>query len=139
MQAADHPPLYIIYLAAFSLFGVRSHHRAPAGLDPARRRLGRWWPAWPGARSSPGRAAVGLVGAVLVAVYPNTWRYDGMLLSESMVILTVLVTVWLAYRYWHRPTRWRMAAVGAVVGLAALSRSRAGAVRAAPGPAARAG
>ena len=84
-----------------------------AGL--AGREIGRRW--------EHGGERLGLLGALLVAVYPNTFRYDGMLLSESMVILTVLVTVWLAYRYWHHPTRWRMVAVGAMVGLAALSRS----------------
>jgi 4-amino-4-deoxy-L-arabinose transferase-like glycosyltransferase len=126
VQAADHPPLYIMYLAVFSLFGVRSitgHLLAStllgagsvlvAGL--AGREIGRRW--------AHGGERMGLLGALLVAVYPNTFRYDGMLLSETLVILTVLITVWLAYRYWHHPTRGRIAAVGAVVGLAALSRS----------------
>jgi 4-amino-4-deoxy-L-arabinose transferase-like glycosyltransferase len=39
------------------------------------------------------------------------------------VILVVLIAVWLAYRYSHRPSGGRMAAVGAAVGFAALSRS----------------
>jgi MYXO-CTERM domain-containing protein len=126
VQAADHPPLYLIYLAVFSRLGVRSitgHLLASTLLGAASvavaglagREIGRRW--------DHGGERLGLLGALAVAVYPNTFRYDGMLLSESMVILTVLVSVWLAYRYWHQPTRWRMAAVGAVVGLAALSRS----------------
>ncbi len=126
VQAADHPPLYIGYLALFSLVGVRSitgHLLASTLLGAASvlvaglagREIGRRW--------DHGGERVGLLAAVLVAVYPNTFRYDGMLLSESLVILTVLITVWLAYRYWDHPTRWRMVAVGAMVGLAALSRS----------------
>jgi 4-amino-4-deoxy-L-arabinose transferase-like glycosyltransferase len=120
VQAADHPPLYFIYLAAFSVVGqtsIQSHLLASTLLGAASIAVagltGR----------EIGGERLGLIGALLVAVYPNAWRYDGMLLSESMVILTVLVSVWLAYRYWHRPSRWRMAAAGAVVGLAALSRS----------------
>jgi 4-amino-4-deoxy-L-arabinose transferase-like glycosyltransferase len=120
VQAADHPPLYIVYLAAFSLMGVRSI----TGHLLASTLLGAGSIAVAG---FAGRDIVGprtgLVAAVLVAVYPNTWRYDGMMLSETMVILVTLVCVWLAYRYWDRPSRGRMMAVGAVVGLAALSRS----------------
>ncbi len=120
VQAADHPPLYLLYLSAFSLFGVTTitgHLLASTLIGTASVVVAGL------AGREIGGERVGLIAAVLVAVYPNTWRYDGMLLSESMVILTVLVSVWLAYRYWHRPSRWRMAGVGAAVGLAALSRS----------------
>jgi 4-amino-4-deoxy-L-arabinose transferase-like glycosyltransferase len=120
VQAADHPPLYIVYLAAFSLAGVRSitgHLLASTLLGAASIAV-----AGLAGREIAG-ARVGLVAAMLVAVYPNTWRYDGMMLSETMVILVSLVCVWLAYRYWDHPTRGRMIAVGAAVGLAALSRS----------------
>ncbi len=79
---------------------------------------------------------MGLVGAVLVAVYPNTFRYDGMLLSESLVILTVLITVWLAYRYWHHPTRVAHGRGGRHGRAGRALAQRAGAVRAAAGPAA---
>jgi 4-amino-4-deoxy-L-arabinose transferase-like glycosyltransferase len=120
VQAADHPPLYMIYLSVFSLFGITSI----TGHLLASTLLGAASVAVAGlAGREIGRERVGLIAAVLVAFYPNTWRYDGMLLSESMVILTVLVTLWLAYRYWHHPTRWRMVAVGAAAGLAGLSRS----------------
>jgi len=126
VQAADHPPLYLVYLSIFSRFGVRSitgHLLASTLLGAASIAVAGLAGREIGSRRPDGGARLGLLGALAVAVYPNTFRYDGMLLSESMVILTVLVTVWLAYRYWHHPTRWRMAAVGAMVGLAALSRS----------------
>jgi 4-amino-4-deoxy-L-arabinose transferase-like glycosyltransferase len=120
VQAADHPPLYILYLAAVAVVGVQS----VTGMVFASTLLGAASVGVAGlAGREMGGERQGLIAAVLVALYPNTWRYDGMLLSESMVILVVLVTIWLAYRYWHRPSRWRMAAVGAAVGLAALSRS----------------
>jgi len=120
VQAADHPPLYLVYLASFSLIGVRSitgHLLASTLLGAASVIV-----AGCCGRDMAGPRA-GVLAAVFVAVYPNAWRYDGMLLSESMVILVVLIAVWLAYRYWHRPSRWRMVAVGVAVGFAALSRS----------------
>ena len=51
------------------------------------------------------------------------WAPDGMLLSETMAILTVALTMLLVYRFWHRPSLARAAWMGVAVGLAALSRS----------------
>lgn len=120
IQAADHPPLYLMYLAVFSALGMTSitwHLLASALLGAASIVV-----AGLAGREIAG-ARAGIVAAVLVALYPNTWRYDGMLLSETMVVFVVLVTMWLAYRYWRRPTIGRMAAVGAMVGLGTLARS----------------
>ena len=60
VQAADHPPLYLVYLAAFSLFGHAQHHRPPARLDPAGRGVDR------GGR--PGRARDRPAGTTAAAV-----------------------------------------------------------------------
>jgi len=120
VQAADHPPLYLMYLAVFSLFGMTSitwHLLASALLGTASIVV-----AGLVGREIAGPRA-GIVAAVVVAFYPNTWRYDGMLLSETMVIFVVLVTLWVAYRYWHRPSIGRLAVVGLAVGLGTLARS----------------
>jgi 4-amino-4-deoxy-L-arabinose transferase-like glycosyltransferase len=120
VQSADHPPLYVVYLALFSLAGVRSvtGHLLVSGLLGAA--------AIPMAalagREIAGRK-VGVVAALLVAFYPNIWRYDGMLLSETLVIFLVVVAVWLAYRYVHAPSWGRLATLAVVVGLCALARS----------------
>ena len=66
---------------------------------------------------------VGLIAAALLAVYPNVWRFDAMVLSESLVILVVNVTILLAYRYWDRPGTGRLVAVGASIAVCALARS----------------
>ena len=119
-QAADHPPLYIAYLALWSLIGVRSalgHMLASVllGLGTivlvglAGRRIG-------GSR-------VGLLAAVIAAVYPNVWVFDGFLLSESMAMLMTSAVILAAYRYRDRATPARAAALGALVALAALSRA----------------
>jgi 4-amino-4-deoxy-L-arabinose transferase-like glycosyltransferase len=120
VQAADHPPLYLIYLAGFSLLGVKSmlgHLVASAVLGTASVVVAGF-----AGREIAGPRA-GLLAATLVAVYPNTWRYDGTLLSETMVIFVVLLVIWAAYRYWHRPSMARLVVLGVAVGFAALARS----------------
>ncbi|MCD9624552.1 ArnT family glycosyltransferase [Rhabdothermincola salaria] len=119
-QAADHPPLYILYLGGFSWLGrtgVTSHLLASTVIGAgsvflsglAGRQIGGW--------------RLGLVGAGVVAVYPGVWNWDGLLLSETMAIFTTALTIWLAYRFWRAPGLWPAAAVGAAVALAALSRA----------------
>ncbi|MGZ4728556.1 MAG: ArnT family glycosyltransferase [Acidimicrobiales bacterium] len=120
VQAADHPPLYLMYLAVFSLFGMGTitwHLLASTLLGAASIAV-----AGLAGREIVGPRA-GLIAAALVAIYPNTWRYDGMMLSETLVILMVLLSVWMAYRFWHDPTAWRLVAVGVTVGLGTLARS----------------
>lgn len=120
LQSADHPPLYTVYLALVSLVGVRS----PVGHMVASCVLGAAAVYVMGlVGKEVGGRRVGLVAAALVAVYPNTWRYDGMILSESMVLLVVGVTLLLAYRYWRMPSMWRLVGVAVGVALSALARS----------------
>jgi hypothetical protein len=119
-QGADHPPLYIVYLAAFSAIGVRTvtgHMLASCLLGAGSVAVG----GLAGRRIAGPR--VGLIAAVLLALYPNVWRFDAMVLSETMVILMVNVTILLAYRYLDAPSMGRLALVGLAVAFCALSRS----------------
>jgi 4-amino-4-deoxy-L-arabinose transferase-like glycosyltransferase len=121
-QAADHPPLYELWLTIASV------------VDPGHE---TWqvthmlWSCVLGAGSVVfcglvGRRVAGprcgLVAAAVAAIYPNMWLHDGALLSETMSIFMVSVTLWLAYRFWDTPTGWRAAWLGLSTGLAALSR-----------------
>lgn len=120
VTAVDHPPLYLLWLAAWSWFGatgIDDHLVASALLGAAS------IPVTALAAREMDGARTGALAGVAIALYPNVWRHDGMLMSETMAILTVSLTLWLAYRYWHRPTPGRIALVGAGVALAALSRS----------------
>jgi 4-amino-4-deoxy-L-arabinose transferase-like glycosyltransferase len=67
--------------------------------------------------------AVGLVAAALAAIYPMLFIADGVLMSEGLFALLVTAALLLAYRAIDRPTPWRFAALGAVLGLAALTRT----------------
>ncbi|MEJ5254934.1 MAG: glycosyltransferase family 39 protein [Acidimicrobiales bacterium] len=123
VQGADHPPLYIVYLAVFSLLGLRSvtaHLLASCLLGAGAVGMGGL-----AGREVAGRR-VGWLTAALMALYPNVWRFDGMVLSETMVIFTVMLTVFLAYRCWRQPSPKALAWVGVAVAAATLARSELG-------------
>ncbi len=67
------------------------------------------------------RAAV--VAAMLAAVYPNLWMNDSLVMSESTSVLLVVVALLCAHRLQQRFDLRSAMRTGAVVGLAALSRS----------------
>jgi 4-amino-4-deoxy-L-arabinose transferase-like glycosyltransferase len=120
LQAADHPPLYMVYLSAFSVLGMRSTlwHLLWSCV------LGTGTVVLVGllGRSVAG-ARAGIIAAVLAAAYPNLWIPDGGLLAETMAMFVVALVLLLAYWYWQQPSWLRLAAVGAASGAAALSRS----------------
>jgi 4-amino-4-deoxy-L-arabinose transferase-like glycosyltransferase len=120
VQAAEHPPLYTIYLAVPSLFGMHSvltHVLWSSALGTATVVL----------VGLLGRAVagdtVGIIAAVLAAIYPNIWAPDGMLQAETLGMFTVTLAVFLAYRYLRAPSWQRLIWVGAACALGALARS----------------
>ena len=65
----------------------------------------------------------GLIAATIVAVYPNLWVNDGLIMSESVSALTVALTILFTYRLISRPTPARAGLVGLACGLAVLARA----------------
>jgi len=65
----------------------------------------------------------GLLAAAAAAVYPMLWINDGMLQAESLYALVIAVMLLLAHRFWDDPTPRNVAALSAVVGVAALTRT----------------
>ena len=65
---------------------------------------------------------VGLIAAALAAVYPPLVLIDGSLHSESLYVLLVAAALLAALRTIDHPTWQRAAALGALIGLAALTR-----------------
>lgn len=119
-EAADHPPLYLSYLALWSAVGldsIEAHLVASALLGTVAvglvGLLGR----------RVAGPAVGVVAAGFAAVYPNLFGWDAMLLSEPAATVTVLAVALLAYRYRDRPVLGMAVALGAVTGLAGLARA----------------
>jgi 4-amino-4-deoxy-L-arabinose transferase-like glycosyltransferase len=120
VPAADHPPLYIVYLAAFSLVGLTSAtaHLFVSALAGVATvvvvgLVGR----------EIGGTRLGLIAAALAAVYPNLWGYDGALESETVAQLAVALTLLAAYVWWRAPTRRNAALVGAGIALGSLARA----------------
>lgn len=69
------------------------------------------------------RAAI--VAAVLLAAYPNIWITDGSLFVEGMMAGLTTAATWCVYRWRDSPRRAWMVAIGALIGLAALTRGEA--------------
>jgi 4-amino-4-deoxy-L-arabinose transferase-like glycosyltransferase len=122
VPTAEHPPLWPLVLSVTSSLGAKTYlaHRltgcvvgalavAVVGL------LGR----------RAGGERTGLIAASLAALYPTLVAADGSLMSESLYGLLVGVSLLLAYRLMDRPTLPVGAALGATIGLAALTRAEA--------------
>jgi 4-amino-4-deoxy-L-arabinose transferase-like glycosyltransferase len=118
--AAEHPPGYIVFLAIPSLLGMKSvlTHLLWSCLLGS----GTVWLVGLLGRAVGG-ARVGIVAAVIAAVYPNMWAPDGMLQAETLSMFAATATLLLAYRYWRRPSWRRLALVGLGCGAGALARS----------------
>jgi 4-amino-4-deoxy-L-arabinose transferase-like glycosyltransferase len=130
--AADHPPLTVMVLAPVSWLTdhppvswfvheplhdhVREHRYAMVVLGTLVvllvGLLGR----------RVGGDTVGLVAAGIAAVNPEMWVNDGLVMSETLTVLTIVATL-LAVLWWRdRPSRWRAAVAGLACGVATLAR-----------------
>jgi 4-amino-4-deoxy-L-arabinose transferase-like glycosyltransferase len=62
--------------------------------------------------------------AFFVSVYPTILLYTGQLLSETLVIMLIMLALWLVWLLRDRPAIW-LTSVGIVLGLAVLTRQTA--------------
>jgi 4-amino-4-deoxy-L-arabinose transferase-like glycosyltransferase len=123
IQTAGWPPLWTFVLTVPIFLGFHSFFAA------------RIWACIIGAgaivvcglagREIGGRR-VGLIAALVLAVYPNIWMNDELASSEALSPLLVALILWTAYRLWRRPTKWNAAALGGSIGLATLCRDELG-------------
>jgi 4-amino-4-deoxy-L-arabinose transferase-like glycosyltransferase len=122
LASAEHPPLYTLGLALEHLVGVHA--------DTAQRATGAVFGAATvvllglvGRRA--GGERVGLVSAGLAAVYPILVVADGALLSETLYAPLVASCILAGYALIDRPTPAAALGLGALIGLAGLTRSEA--------------
>lgn len=122
IATAEHPPLHSLVLGGLAELGETS--------PDAQRLTGSAFGAGTiatlgvlGRRLAGERA--GLLAAGLAAVYPVLVAADGALMSESLFGLLVALSLLAAYRLVDEPTTGRAIVLGAVVGLAALTRGEA--------------
>ena len=118
--AADHPPLTVIVLAPVSF--VTSQALIPQRLTMAV--LGTVAVVVIGllARRLAGDRA-GWIAAGIAAIYPNLWVNDGLIMSETIATLVVVLALLYAYRLIREPNVANALIVGALCGLAALTRA----------------
>ena len=119
-QAASNPPLYLIWLAIPSLFGLDS----PLAHQLWSFVLGLGTIVVIGflARKLAGNRA-GLIAAAIAAIGPNFFYWDTVILAETMSLLAASAVVYLAYRAWQSPDTKRLVLLGAACGAAALARA----------------
>jgi peptidoglycan/LPS O-acetylase OafA/YrhL/4-amino-4-deoxy-L-arabinose transferase-like glycosyltransferase len=122
IPGADHPPAYLTVLSAFAVLGFRSflaHQLISCVIGT----LGVVAFGWAGRRV--GGERVGLLTALILALSPNVFFHDALVMSESLVVATTAGVVWTAYRWWDRPGPAAALWFGVAVGVAALARSEA--------------
>jgi 4-amino-4-deoxy-L-arabinose transferase-like glycosyltransferase len=120
VASAGHPPLYTIYLTLWSLVGIDgvTAHRIVSGLLGVATIV---VVAYVGRRVAG--AAVGLIAAAIVAVYPFMWINDGMLMSESLAVLMGALVLAAAYSFVKTPRPRQAVVLGLACGFSALTRS----------------
>ena len=119
-KSAQYPPLYPLYLSAFSFVGLDGVHAHIV----ATRLLGLALVLLIGVlgREIAG-SRVGLIAAGIAAVYANFWLHDGLIMAETLGMLLAAAVVYATYRLWGAPSLKLAAGVGALIGLGALARS----------------
>jgi hypothetical protein len=117
--AADHPPM-----AVFVLVPVAWAFRSSLAMRIEMALLGTLTVVLLGllARRLAGDTA-GLIAAGLAAIYPGLWVNDGLIMSETVCALVVTLALLATYRFLDRPSWPRAALVGALCGVAALTRA----------------
>ncbi len=118
--AAEHPPLFSLYLAVFSIFGATSvgwHQLATTLLG-----IGTV-PLIALAAKEAGGRRVGIIAAVIAAIYPHLWYQDGIVWAEASAQAAVALFILVAYRYVRRPSVRTLGTLGLAGALAAMTRT----------------
>ena len=117
---AGHPPLWVLILGAVTWLGfdtILSHQITGAVVGTAAVAAVGW------AGRQVGGERVGLLAASLAAGYAFLWLNDGLVMSESLVILLVAIATGVAVRFHRHPGWGGVLVLGLVGGLAALTRA----------------
>ncbi len=122
VPTAEYPPLHPFVLSLFARLGARSveAQRLCLALIGSGTAV---LVAYIGRRAAG--VTVGVVAGLIAACYPMLFLPDATLMSESLFVFFVALALLLAYAVIDRPTPWRFAALGLVLGFATLTRAEA--------------
>ncbi|WP_421118385.1 hypothetical protein ACE2AJ_13395 [Aquihabitans daechungensis] len=118
--AAEHPPLFSLYLAVFSFLGATSvgwHQLATTLLG-----IGTV-PLIAVAAKEAGGRRVGVIAGFIAAIYPHLWYQDGIVWAEASAQAAVALFVLVAFRYVRRPSVRTLGALGLTAAIAAMTRT----------------
>jgi hypothetical protein len=122
VPTAEHPPLFPLLIGLITKLGATGYLAQKLLLCG----VGTVTVGFVGlAGREAGGATTGLVAAALAAIYPFLWVVDGSLMSETLYGVLLAAALWLALRFARRPSLGLAAGVGALAGLAALTRGEA--------------
>jgi 4-amino-4-deoxy-L-arabinose transferase-like glycosyltransferase len=119
IQTADWPPLFVWTLAMAAVVGFKSYfaQRIWCGIIGAAAVV----VCGMAGREIGGRR-VGILTALVVAIYPNIWMSDEPALSETITPLLVGLVLWAAYRFWKQPSVKRAAVLSLCLSVTVLGR-----------------
>lgn len=120
VQSAQHPPLFTMVLTLGDLFGLRSESAQLVLVCL----IGTATIVLTGmvARDLVSERA-GVIAAVIAALYPGFWVYDGEVMSEALVMLLTALTILATVRCFRECTTGRVVVLGLVTGACALTRA----------------
>jgi 4-amino-4-deoxy-L-arabinose transferase-like glycosyltransferase len=119
VQTASWPPLFVVVMAVPQAIGIHSFLAARLWLCLVG--IGAIVLVAYAGREIAGRR-VGLLAAALMALYPNIWISTNLALSEVLTPLLVSWVLWMAYRYWRKPSFRRVVWLGVAMGVTMLAR-----------------
>ncbi len=131
--AADHPPLTVVVLTPAAWLNM--HWPLDVLHDPTGVTVERYYMAALGTLlvfligllgRRIGGSGVGLVAALIAALYPNLWVNDGLIMSETVTGIVVVLALLTAYRLRDRSRFTAALACGAACGLVVLARVELG-------------
>lgn len=123
MPTAEYPPLHILLVAFTRLIGLKGFHDAQ--LFFALVGTGTVVLVALLARAATRSERIGVIAGVMAAIYPMLWMPDGTLMAETTYGFFLVASLLAAVRYLRAPSVRRAVVLGALLGLAALSRGEA--------------
>jgi 4-amino-4-deoxy-L-arabinose transferase-like glycosyltransferase len=119
VASAGDPPAFASLLAAFHLVGIDTVHGQRVALAFVGT-AGVVLLALAAGRLAGVRAA--WIAGILAALDPNLWINDGMVMGEALLVPLIALILLACTAFVERPTAGRAAALGAAIGLGALTR-----------------